>query len=106
MKNKIILITGATQGIGKITATKLAEQGHTIILHGRNLDKLRAVQQEITQQTGNSSIDAAVCDLLSLQSVQQMCQELQSKYSHLDVLINNADRRIVQSASAAGNARS
>lgn len=53
MESKIILITGATQGIGKETAKTLAEQGHHIIIHGRNLTKLKAVAEEIKSETKN-----------------------------------------------------
>jgi len=62
MEPKIILITGATQGIGKETATTLAKQGHHIILHGRNSTKLQSVADDIKNATGNSHIDTIVAD--------------------------------------------
>jgi NAD(P)-dependent dehydrogenase (short-subunit alcohol dehydrogenase family) len=90
MESKIILVTGTTQGIGKITATALAKQGHRIIIHGRSKSKLIAVQEEIIKETGNKKIDIAVADLLSMTDTKRMADELKSKYNSLDVLINNA----------------
>jgi short-subunit dehydrogenase len=51
LESKIILITGATQGIGKETAKTRAKQGHHVIIHGRNLTKLKAVAEEIKLET-------------------------------------------------------
>lgn len=90
MESKIILITGATQGLGKITATELSKQGHQIIIHGRNRSKLEEVCKEIISITGNQNIDIAVADLLSLEDTARMANELKNKYDKLDVLINNA----------------
>lgn len=90
MERKIILITGATQGLGKITATALAKQGHHIIIHGRNNTRLAEVQKEIIAASGNKNIDMAIADLLSLPDTARMAKELKVKYSKLDVLINNA----------------
>lgn len=90
MESKIILITGDTQGLGKITATELAKQGHQIIIHGRNRSKLEEVCKEIISITGNQNIDIAVADLLSLEDTARMANELKNKYDKLDVLINNA----------------
>jgi short-subunit dehydrogenase len=56
MKNKIVLITGATGGIGKAAAIGLARQGAHLILHGRNPKKAEEVKQEIIRLTGNQQI--------------------------------------------------
>lgn len=90
MEKKIILITGATDGIGKETATTLAKQSHTIIVHGRNEKKALAVVDEIKAKTGNENIDVAIADLLSFKAIKEMVDDLCKKYNHLDVLINNA----------------
>lgn len=90
MNAKIILITGSTDGIGKITATELAKQGHTIIVHGRNKEKAAAVCQEIIAKTGNKNVAFLIADLLRLTDIKRMSEELKKKYSNLDVLINNA----------------
>ncbi|MCF8303572.1 MAG: SDR family oxidoreductase [Bacteroidales bacterium] len=90
MKEKTILITGATDGIGKETARQIAETGAYTIVHGRNKERLKAAVQEIKQSTGNDSIDSIVADFSSLQNVRQMAAEVQDRYDHLDVLLNNA----------------
>lgn len=90
MESKIILITGATQGLGKITAIELAKQGHQIIIHGRNRSKLEEVRKEIISITGNQKIDLAIADLLSLEGTARMANEMKTKNDRLDVLINNA----------------
>jgi NAD(P)-dependent dehydrogenase (short-subunit alcohol dehydrogenase family) len=90
MKNKIIVITGATDGIGKETAMSLAKQGHTIIIHGRNLQKAENVRDQVIAESGNSDIDILVADLLLLADIKRAADNFRKKYKHLDVLINNA----------------
>jgi NAD(P)-dependent dehydrogenase (short-subunit alcohol dehydrogenase family) len=90
MESKTILITGATQGIGKETATTLAKKGHHVIIHGRNLSKLQAVAQEIKSISGNNKVDIIVADLFSLADTKRMADEFRTRYNRLDVLINNA----------------
>ena len=90
MANKTILITGATDGIGKATAKALAKQGHTIIIHGRNIAKAQAVCNEIKTETGNNNIDILISDMVLLDEVKRMADEVKQKYDRLDVLINNA----------------
>lgn len=90
MEHKTILVTGATQGLGKVTATELAKQGHHIILHGRNISKLEEVRNDIVGETGNKKIDIIIADLLSLSETARMAGELKKKYNKLDVLVNNA----------------
>ncbi len=87
---KIILVTGATSGIGKEAAKVLAKQGHTIIVHGRNKDKTQAVIRELKADTGNHKIDMLLADLESFADIRRMADEFKKKYDHLDVLINNA----------------
>ena len=90
MDKKIIVITGATNGIGKATATELAKKGHTLILHGRSEQKTKAVVEEIKQQTGNQNISCVLADMLKLDSVKRMAEEIKTMVSHVDVLLNNA----------------
>lgn len=87
---KTILITGSTDGIGKLTAAKLAKAGHRILLHGRNSEKLRRTITEIKETSGNDKIDGFVSDLSDFESVRQIISELSGKTSNIDVLINNA----------------
>jgi NAD(P)-dependent dehydrogenase (short-subunit alcohol dehydrogenase family) len=90
MESKIILVTGASDGIGKETAKTLARQGHSVIVHGRNAQKTQAVYEEIKAETGNNNIDMFVADFLSLVEVKRFSDKIKQKYDHLDVLVNNA----------------
>jgi len=88
--NRIILITGATDGIGKRTAEVLAGAGYNLILVGRNPEKGRAVVSAFKNQTGNKKIRFLEADLSSVKQVQVLSDEIKKVYDHLDVLINNA----------------
>lgn len=87
---KTILITGSTDGIGKLTATKLAADGHEVYLHGRNQNKLDALIAEIKSVTGNESVKGFTADFSDFESVKQMTQQVNGELPKLDVLINNA----------------
>jgi NAD(P)-dependent dehydrogenase (short-subunit alcohol dehydrogenase family) len=87
---KVILITGATSGLGKEAASVLAGKHATIILAARDLAKARAVVQEIRQTTPDARLHVHALDLNSLQSVQHFAGEVLRTYPRLDVLINNA----------------
>ena len=87
---KSVLITGSTDGIGKLVAIKLAKDGHEIYLHGRNPDKLATVISEIKAQTENNNIRGFVADFSNLDAVKQMAHQAKEDISKLDVLINNA----------------
>lgn len=90
MGNKIILVTGASDGIGKETAKALAKQGHTIIMHGRSLQKTKSAYEEIKAESGNDKIAYLTADFLSLAEVRQFADKIKQKYDRLDVLVNNA----------------
>jgi len=87
---KTILITGSTDGIGKLTALKLAKEGHEIYLHGRNATKLETVISEIKSESNNESVKGFLADFSDLEAVKKMAGEISEKLSKLDVLINNA----------------
>jgi NAD(P)-dependent dehydrogenase (short-subunit alcohol dehydrogenase family) len=82
---KTILLTGATDGIGKLTAQRLVAAGHRVLLHGRSADKLAAVAGELGGAT-----ETYVADLSKLPEVETMAAEVLAKHDRLDVLINNA----------------
>jgi retinol dehydrogenase 12 len=90
MNNKIVLITGATSGIGKVAATELAKMGATVIIHGRNREKAEIVKQEIVKICGHDRIDILLGDMSSLNEVRALAEEFLKKYDRLDVLVNNA----------------
>lgn len=87
---KTILITGATNGIGLVTATELARQGQQLILANRNQEKAEKVCQALRANTGNENISLLDLDLSSLDSVRQCAAEFRSQHNKLDVLLNNA----------------
>ncbi len=96
--NKTILITGSTDGIGKLTALKLACDGHIVYLHGRNKEKLESAIAEIKTKSNNNNVFGFVADFSSLEAVKQMAQEVKEQVSRLDILINNAGVFISRSA--------
>ena len=87
---KTILITGATDGIGKQAAIKLAQMGARILIHGRNPEKAEAVRLEIIQASNNPLVETVIADLQSLKQVRNLASEVKKRTDHLDVLINNA----------------
>jgi len=87
---KTILITGSTDGIGKLAAIKLAKDGQEIYLHGRNEAKLEKVIKEIKELSKNENIKGFVADFSDLDAVKQMIQNINNDLSKIDVLINNA----------------
>lgn len=90
MEKKIILVTGASSGIGRVTALELARQGHTLIIHGRNEQKTREVLDEISAATGNKDVRMLTADLSLMAEVKAFADKIAQEYDHLDVLINNA----------------
>lgn len=88
MDGKIVLITGATNGIGKVAALELAKMGAQVVVVGRSREKTQAVVNEI--RAANGKVDYLLADLSSMDEVRRLATEFKSKYNRLDVLINNA----------------
>ncbi|MHC6178319.1 SDR family NAD(P)-dependent oxidoreductase [Clostridium sp. JNZ X4-2] len=87
----MVLITGATDGIGRETAKSLTKKGFHVIIHGRNEKKTKAVVEEIKAETKGADVDMLLCNLLSFKNIKRMTDEFYKKHDHLDVLINNAE---------------
>lgn len=86
--NKIVLITGATSGIGLACARKFAENGDKLILTGRNGQRLAEVQKELTD-TG-AEVLTLVFDVRNREAAIKALSELPQEWQEIDVLVNNA----------------
>lgn len=90
MRGKVCLVTGATSGVGKVTALELATKGAHVIIVGRSPDRCEATLAEIEAITGSNSLDYLVADLSVFSAVKTMAKEFNSRYNKLHVLVNNA----------------
>ncbi len=90
MRGKICLITGATSGIGWVTARELAARGATVALVARDADRGAETVAAITRETGNSQVSYFLADLSKQADVRRLAREFTERHARLDVLINNA----------------
>ncbi len=90
MNGPIILVTGATDGIGRGTALALARRGATVLLHGRDADRLRATGDEIAAETGGDRPETYLADFAALADVRRLAAAVAAAHPVVDVLINNA----------------
>jgi NAD(P)-dependent dehydrogenase (short-subunit alcohol dehydrogenase family) len=90
MANRTILITGASDGLGKALARRAAEEGDIVLLHGRSTERIGPVAEEIRQATGNEQIRTYAADLSRLDEVQRLANDVTDHEPRLDVLVNNA----------------
>ena len=87
---KTILITGATDGIGKHLAKKLASEGHHVILHGRNPQKLELALQEVRAVSLRGRVSSYLADFSKLDDVYRFVEEIKRDFQSINVLFNNA----------------
>jgi NAD(P)-dependent dehydrogenase (short-subunit alcohol dehydrogenase family) len=90
LQDKVILITGATSGIGEATAQALAAKTATVVIVGRNLERTDSTVINIRRNSQNPNVDFLLADLSSIEEVRKLSNEFISRYGRLDVLINNA----------------
>lgn len=87
---RVVLVTGATNGIGYQTALALLRQGHHVIIHGRDPARGQAATEQLRQASGNPNVEYANADFTALQEVRALAEQVARRHERLDVLINNA----------------
>jgi len=90
VKDKVCLVTGATNGIGKVTAQALAAKGATVVIVGRNAARTQETVEEIRHATNNPNVVSMLADLSVQADVHRLASEFRAKYNQLHVLVNNA----------------
>ena len=88
LKNKIIVITGASQGLGKTVAQKAAEEGAKVILIARTEQLLKQVKTDIEKNGGEAEYFS--CDISDYRAVKKTIKQIQEKFPQIDVLVSNA----------------
>jgi retinol dehydrogenase-14 len=87
---KTIVITGASDGIGLEAASQLAEEGHHVVMVGRNPAKLESGVARVRSESPDAPVESFVCDFASLSNVRGLADQLLAAYPRIDVLVNNA----------------
>lgn len=90
MENRIILITGATSGVGKATAFELAKPENTLLLVARNKQKGEAIKNEVLSSKPYANIDLLFADLSLQEEIRNIATIFKKQYNKLDILINCA----------------
>ncbi len=90
LNNKIILLTGATDGIGKQTAFMLAEKNAVLLMHGKNINKGQKIKDEIIAKTRNTNVFYFNADFTSFDDIGRLSKNIHENFSCIDILINNA----------------
>ncbi|PMD10899.1 short-chain dehydrogenase, partial [Priestia megaterium] len=87
-KGKVVIITGASSGIGEATAKELSAKGAKLVLAARREDRLKALQEDIKANGGEAIYK--VVDVTSHDQMQELAQYALSEFGRIDVLVNNA----------------
>ncbi|MCH7737555.1 MAG: SDR family oxidoreductase [Chloroflexi bacterium] len=90
MAGKTCLVTGATSGIGRVTALELAHMGANVVIAGRDPAKCALTANDIREESGNPAVEFLVADLSSQEQVRRLADEFMERHQRLDVLVNNA----------------
>ena len=90
MEGKICLVTGATAGIGLVTARELARRGAQVIGVGRSPERCAEAVRQIRERTATTAVEYLVADLSSQAEIRRLAEQVKAATSRLDVLVNNA----------------
>ena len=95
VEDRVVMVTGASSGIGRATALRLAEAGAELILVARGEEKLREVAREVESLGGRAHVHS--CDLADLEAIDRLAGEVVEQHGRVDILVNNAGRSIRRS---------
>ena len=87
-ENKVVVITGASSGIGEAAAIEFSKRGANTVLVARRKEKLLEVEKKISQFSGSSLV--CQCDVSNKEQVTQMSKKILDKFGRIDILVNNA----------------
>lgn len=90
LDGKVVLVTGATSGLGLAAAEQLAQCGATVVLLGRDAEKLERVRSDLAATTGSVALETIVADMADLAAVRAAAAAFTSRHDRLDALIHNA----------------
>jgi NAD(P)-dependent dehydrogenase (short-subunit alcohol dehydrogenase family) len=95
VRGRVVMVTGASSGIGRSAALKIADAGGTVLLVARTAEKLEETQTQIVNGGGRAHVHA--CDLSDMDDIDRMADEVLARHGHVDILVNNAGRSIRRS---------
>jgi NAD(P)-dependent dehydrogenase (short-subunit alcohol dehydrogenase family) len=90
MKGRICLVTGASTGIGYVTALELAKMGASVVMVNRDPQRGEKAKAAVVEQSGNADVELLLCDLSSRKQVRALAAEILRRHERLHVLVNNA----------------
>lgn len=96
LRGKVCLVSGATGGLGQAAALGLARMGASIIIIGRNPEKIEATLSLLREETGNNRSAGFQADLSSQAQVRRVADEINARYPSIDVLVNNVGATLMQ----------
>ncbi|HCK65171.1 MAG TPA: oxidoreductase, partial [Anaerolineae bacterium] len=88
VKGKVVIVTGASSGIGEATAREFGKEGAKVVLASRRVDKLQTLAEEINKMGTEALVVQA--DLSKLEDIQKLVAETLAKFNRIDILVNNA----------------
>jgi NAD(P)-dependent dehydrogenase (short-subunit alcohol dehydrogenase family) len=101
VRGKVVMVTGASSGIGRSAALKIADAGGIVLLVARTPEKLEATRDQIEE--GGGVAYAHPCDLSDMDDIDRMADEVLARHGHVDVLVDNAGRSIRRSVALSYN---